>query len=169
MPPLVPPDPPLADALVALRAWDDDDVPWIARASRDPLIPRFTAVPPENTEANVRAFLLSQRPLRARGTEIHLLCVERATDERVGPVGLHHVVWGERRAEVGYWTAREARCRGLTTAAVRLMCAWALGPLGLERVELRTHADNLASRRVAEKCGFVHEPAEDDELVHVLT
>lgn len=161
MPALTHPSPPLADDRVALRAWEDGDVAWIARASRDPLVPRFTTVPPDNTEALVREFLLAQDTLRARGAEIHLLAVERATGARIGPVGLHHVVWEERAAEVGYWTAAEARGRGLTTAAVRLVCDWALGPLGLARVELRADVANLASRRIAEKCGFTEERIAD--------
>ncbi len=177
MPPLLPPDPPLADHRVSLRAWEDADVPWIAAASRDPLVPRWTSVPPENTEANVRAFLLGQPALRARGVEIHLLAVERASGGRIGPVGLHHVEWATRTAEVGYWTAAGLRGRGLTTAAVRLVCAWALGPLGFARLELRAGVENPASLRVAEKCGFVREriaPAHERDdpgptVVHALT
>ncbi len=151
------PDPPLTDGRVALREWTDADVPWLASESRDPLVPRFTTVPEGNTEAQVRSFLLAQEPLRERGTEVHLLGVELATGAPIGPVGLHHVDAAEATAEVGYWTARAMRGRGLTTAGVRLICAWAFGSLGLERIELRTDVDNHASQRVAESCGFTRE------------
>lgn len=157
MPLLTDPSPPLADDRVRLRAWTEDDVAWLARESRDPLVPRFTTVPVDNTEDDVRSFLLAQGPLRERGEQMHLLTVERATGERVGPVGLHHFDWRRRSAEVGYWTAPAARGAGLTTAGVRLICAWALGPLGLERIELRADAENVASQRVAERCGFTRE------------
>ena len=157
MAPLDAPDPPLADERVALRPWRDDDVAWLARASRDPLVPRFTTVPPDNSEEDVRAHLLAQGPLRARGQELHLLSVERASGQRVGPLGLHHVDRQQGSAHVGYWAAAEARGRGLTTAAVQLLCGWALGPLGLRRLELRTDVENAASQRVAERCGFVRE------------
>ena len=156
-PPIPEPDPPLADTRVALRPWRDADVPWLARESRDPLVPRFTTVPADNSEAHVRGFLLAHGPLRERGEQVHLLAVERATDELVGPVGLHHVDWPKRQAEVGYWTARAARGRGLTAAAVRLICAWGFDGLGLERIELRTHIENLASQRLAERLGFTRE------------
>ncbi len=156
VPPLLPPDPPPADARVALRAWEDADVPSLARESRDPLVPRFTTVQEDNTEEAVRAFLMTQGPLRERGEQLHLLAVERG-GERIGPVGLHRVDWRHRSAEVGYWTARAARGRGLTSAGVRLVCAWAFDALGLERIELRTVTENGGSQRVAEACGFTRE------------
>jgi RimJ/RimL family protein N-acetyltransferase len=37
------------------------------------------------------------------------------------------------------------------------LSVWLLGSLGLARVEIRTHPDNAASQRVAEKAGFTHE------------
>lgn len=151
------PDPPLADSRVALRQMDDADVPWIVEESRDPLVPRFTSVPEDNTEEDAVSWILAHGPLRERGEELHLLAVDAASGARLGPVGLHHVDWRHRTGEVGYWTARDARGRGLTTAAVRLLCGWALGPLGLERLELRADVDNLASQRVAAKLGFRRE------------
>lgn len=157
MPSIAPPDPPLRDDVVEVRGWQDEDAAWIARESRDPLVPRYTTVPRDNSEQDVRAFMLAQGPLQQRGQELHLLAVERATGARIGPVGLHHVDWPQRRAEVGYWTAAGMRGRGLTQAAVRLVCGWALGPLGLERVELRADIDNPASQRVAERLGFARE------------
>lgn len=157
MPAIELPDPPLTDRRVTLRPWTDDDAAWIARASRDPLVPRFTTVPADNTEARVRGRILAHAALLARGELVELLGVETTTGRLIGPVGLHHVEWTHRTAEVGYWTAHEARGRGLTTAAVRLICAWAFGPLGLDRVELRAHVDNPASQRVAEKVGFTRE------------
>lgn len=135
----------------------DADVAWVVRESRDPLVPRFTTVPAVNTEADVREWLMTHGPLQQRGAGIHLLAVETATGDRLGPVGLHRVEWSHRTAEVGYWTAAAARGRGLTTEAVGLMCAWALGPLGLQRIELRADVENAASQRVAEKLGFTRE------------
>ena len=157
MPALPLPDPPLADVRVALRELRDADVPWVVRESRDPLVPRFTSVPEDNTEEDVAAWMLAHVALRERGEELHLLAVETATGTPIGPIGLHHVDWRHRTGEVGYWTAHAARGRGLTTAAVRLVCGWALGPLGLERLELRADVDNPASQRVATKLGFTRE------------
>jgi RimJ/RimL family protein N-acetyltransferase len=70
----------------------------------------------------------------------------------LGSIG---ATWNESRdvAEIGYWLRADARGRGVTTAAVRLIVAWALAA-GAARVQLRAAVGNDASRRVAEKAGF---------------
>jgi RimJ/RimL family protein N-acetyltransferase len=42
----------------------------------------------------------------------------------------------------------------VATAAVGAVTRWAFGALGVERITLPHAVDNLASCRVAEKCGF---------------
>jgi [ribosomal protein S5]-alanine N-acetyltransferase len=58
---------------------------------------------------------------------------------------------------VSYWTFPPFRGRGLASRAVRLVCAYAFAHLGVERIELYVETDNLASRGVARKAGFVEE------------
>ncbi|MBF4995980.1 GNAT family N-acetyltransferase [Nocardia sp. BSTN01] len=63
----------------------------------------------------------------------------------------------EGRAAVGYWLAGRARGRGIATRSLRLLTRWAFDDLAIARLELTCAPDNLASRRVAERCGFTHE------------
>jgi RimJ/RimL family protein N-acetyltransferase len=59
-------------------------------------------------------------------------------------------------AELGYILAPEARGRGAATEALRQLTEWGFAR-GLQRLELRGDADNVASRRVAERCGYTLE------------
>jgi len=59
----------------------------------------------------------------------------------------------------------EARRRGVATHTVRLLAGWGFSALGLARIELTCGPDNLASRRVAERCGFVREGVLRSHLV----
>jgi len=60
-------------------------------------------------------------------------------------------------ADIGYWTAPEARGRGLTSDALRTLTRWFLGDAGAARVELVVEPANVGSVRVAEAAGFTRE------------
>ena len=81
-----------------------------------------------------------------------------APDHVVGNVVLKEYAAGQDSAEVGYWTAPAARCRGVASTAVEMLTTWAfktLGPPGLQRIELLHQQGNLSSCRVAQKSGYV--------------
>jgi RimJ/RimL family protein N-acetyltransferase len=67
------------------------------------------------------------------------------------------LAWEHLRGEVGYWLACEARGHGHASRAVRLICGWGFGSLGLERIDLFAATANAASQRVAERAGFIRE------------
>jgi [ribosomal protein S5]-alanine N-acetyltransferase len=72
-----------------------------------------------------------------------------------GMIALSDVVRGPvQMANVGYWVAREHNGRGLASAAVAEVAAFAFETAGLHRLEAATLPDNRASQRVLEKNGF---------------
>ena len=74
----------------------------------------------------------------------------------LGRVGLDHIS-DDGTANVGYWVRTDQTGQGIATAAVRLVARFGFDDLGLRRLELLVAADNLASRRVAEKVGATFE------------
>ena len=64
---------------------------------------------------------------------------------------------GEDAGVYAVATVPDARGRGLASAAVRLLSAWAFAEWRMARLQLTTHLDNPASQRVAEKAGYVRE------------
>ncbi len=152
------PDPPLANEAVALRPWSARDVPFIVAACQDSLIERFTAaIPSPYGEADARAWLAGQEPARRAGRSLELAVLDAPAAEPLGAVALSNVELRHRRAGMGYWLAASARGRGIATEAVRLLAGWGFGVLGVERLEAMIHPENLASQRVAERCGFTRE------------
>lgn len=67
-----------------------------------------------------------------------------------GNIGSFIAPWSGQR-EVTYWVGREYWGRGVATAALREF----VGRLAERPLQARAAADNLASIRVLEKCGFV--------------
>jgi RimJ/RimL family protein N-acetyltransferase len=92
------------------------------------------------------------------GSHATFSVLEATTGRLAGNVSLWRVDLADQRsAAIGYRTAPWARGRGVATAGVDAVTRWAFGSLGIERIELPHAVDNLASCRVAVKCGY---PAE---------
>ena len=152
------PDPPLADGVVALRAWRDHDVPALVAAMRDPEIAHWTFVPWPYGEADAWEFLARQARERLAGESLTLAIVRAERGPGLlGAIGIEPLHLAGGRGELGYWVAREARGRGIATRAVSLLSAWAFAELALERLEILPFAGNVASERVAERAGFRRE------------
>ena len=142
----------LADEVVILRPWREDDVAGMLGFA-DPLVQRFSW-PLEGgyTEADARAYLDSL----LRGDELGFALAEPGREDRaIGGASLYDHEPAQARARIGYWLTAEGRGRGIATHAVRLLSDWALTDLGVARLEITCAPGNVASQRVAERCGFV--------------
>jgi RimJ/RimL family protein N-acetyltransferase len=97
----------------------------------------------------------------AAGTRLSLAIRRRATGEAVGAVELRPA--GEI-AQVSYVVAPTWRGQGLAPRALDAFLEWARCELSLRRTLLGCHVENVASQRVATKCGFELTAREGDEL-----
>jgi ribosomal-protein-alanine N-acetyltransferase len=99
--------------------------------------------------------------LRARFYDAHILAwaiTLKGKEQFIG--GIRYIDFTRHNymaGEVGYELAREYRNRGLMTEALTAVVRFGLSRIGLNRVQLTTHPENHASRRVALKAGFVEE------------
>jgi RimJ/RimL family protein N-acetyltransferase len=147
----------LHDELVRLRSWQETDVRPQLDAFSDPWFQRFSDWAPR-TEIEARRRHREDEFARRRGEQVQFALVEPSDEATVlGGTSLHGVELDQGRAAIGYWLAPQARGRGVATHAVRLVARWAFDEVGLARVELTCGPDNVASQRVAERCGFVRE------------
>ena len=87
-------------------------------------------------------------------TDLAWLAFERTTGRLVASFGLHRTDWDLPKTEVGYWVRSSETGKGYATEGVQALTSWALSPLAAVRVELVTDELNVASRAVAERCGF---------------
>jgi RimJ/RimL family protein N-acetyltransferase len=144
-----------SDGTIRLEALSSRHLAGLAELGRDPDVQRFTYVPVPWPEGYEETWL--ERYDQAGGTRSGFAIVDESTGEFLGMAALVHVDQQGRQAEAGYIVSPEARGRGIAVRALNLLTEWALRELALERVELRITADNSASVRVAERCGFVRE------------
>lgn len=137
-----------------------DGAPYfeMLRANRDHLFefmaPSHLAVQSEETAEELIRRLMADWTLR----NLFIFGIwEQETGVYVGESYLANADWEVPRIEVGYFLVQAQTGQGYATEAARATVRFAFEHLGVLRVELQCRADNLASKRVAERCGFVYE------------
>jgi RimJ/RimL family protein N-acetyltransferase len=153
------PVPALADETVLLRPWREADISQGLMAFSDPVTQRFSwpQETPFSTD-DARAYFVGQESARMRGDEAQFALVEPGDeDEVLGGASIYALNRERGAAALGYWLAPGARGRGVASTAVRLLATWGFSDLGLVRIELTCGPDNVASQRVAARCGFMLE------------
>ena len=145
---------------LVLREHAPDDLLPLHAMLSDPAVtwylPDMRRDDPGETEAYLRAVMRDdEASFRLR---YNLMIVEKATGEAAGSVGLHVIDGGERGAHygLGYFVRRDLWNRGYATEAVSAALDYCFAGDGF-RVTASCLAENLGSRRVLEKCGFVQE------------
>jgi RimJ/RimL family protein N-acetyltransferase len=141
----------LRDGDLTLRLWTEADVDAIVKGCNDPDIARWIpTIPSPYTEADALAFI------RGEVLPEHQALAVELDGRVVGGIGMG-VNAHDYRGRIGYWVAADERGKGTCTRALRALSRYALVELGLQRLDLITDPDNVASQRVAEKVGFQRE------------
>jgi len=139
-------------AVCRLRAFHRDDAPLLARHANNPKIAiylRDRFPHPYSTADALRFF-----DYAADTREECVACIE-VHGEAAGVIGILFRSDIERcSAELGYWLGEDFWGRGIITAAIGCFSDWAMPRFALTRVYAEVMAENPASGRVLEKCGF---------------
>ena len=94
---------------------------------------------------------------RAMGQGDHYGIVRREDDQLIGCLWTKCTDWTARSTEVSYAIAADARGYGVAAEAVDALAIELIMSHEFHRLEMRVAPGNTASRRVAEKAGFVYE------------
>ncbi len=152
------PDPPLSADGIALRVPAESDTDWIAQSCNDADIARFiVGMPSPYTDTDARQFLARAAEWWEAGTKAVFVIQKCPGGDQLGLVELRPEPNDLALGVIGYWLSPEARGRGAATIAVQLVLRWAFHELGIQRVELTTDPENVASQRVAGRAGFTRE------------
>jgi ribosomal-protein-alanine N-acetyltransferase len=137
----------------------------IARLLRDPRVAAtgWPGEEPPSEDDVVRSVTAMERHWERYGFGMWLLR-DRANGEMVGRGGLQWATYVKDLddVEAGWSVVPERWRQGLATELARAAIDVAFGPLELSEIVAFTRPDNIASRRVMEKTGFVY----DREIVH---
>jgi RimJ/RimL family protein N-acetyltransferase len=139
--------------LVALSEEHLDDLEGLFD---DPDVLRFTRLPVPVPPGFAREWLERYDGGRRDGTKEAFAALDDA-GRFVGLALAPEIDQEGRELELGYIVAPAARGRGVGTAMLATLTRWALEELGALRVYLIIDVENVASERMAERCGYVRE------------
>jgi RimJ/RimL family protein N-acetyltransferase len=122
----------------------------------DPEILRFTRIPEPTPEDFPERWVERYRQARADGTGEGFAALDG--DGRFVGLALAPTIDREgAEVELGYIVPAHARGRGVASEMLRQLTRWAFDEAGALRIVLIIDVENVASERVAERCGYVRE------------
>jgi len=127
--------------------------------SRDALVPFEPSWASDDTKRSGYKRRLKRYQLdRKLGVGAAYFLVRKRDEALVGACNLSNIVRGVKQsASVGYWSGVAYRRHGYVRAGLTAVAAFALGPLGLHRVEAACLPENKASIELLQSVGFRHE------------
>jgi ribosomal-protein-serine acetyltransferase len=144
-----------------LRGYRAGDGPMYFQAVQENIDHLYEFLPPNVLEMKNEAD--AEVILRKFIAEWHLRNLflfgawHKETQAYIGETYLANADWHVPCIEVGYFLLKDYTGKGYATEACRAAIRFAFEHLKVIRVELQCSADNQASQRVAERCGFALE------------
>lgn len=139
-----------------LRPWQEDDAAALYYYAKDPAIGPIAGWNPHKSVEESRDII---RTVFA-APETYAVCL-RKDGAPIGCIGLQTgdaatLPLGEREAELGYWIGVPHWEHGYIPEAAQALIARAFEILMLDALWCCCNDSNTRSKRVMEKCGFVH-------------
>jgi RimJ/RimL family protein N-acetyltransferase len=143
--------------LLRLEPLSERHLDAVAAVVLDPDVRRFTRFPEPPDPGFPARWIARYEAGRRDGTRIAFAAVDPADGTFLGTGLAPEIDREARELELGYLVAPAARGRGVATEILRRMTGWAFDEAGALRAQLLIDVDNVASQRVAERCGYVRE------------
>lgn len=144
---------------VTIRPYEPGDAAALYEAVRESIgevYPWLQWCHPGYARREAEAWIEHCRAARERGDEYQFAIVDE-WGRYLGGCGLNKLQHDHRVANLGYWVRSSAAGRGVASAAVRQLAAFAFRETDLHRLEIIAAVGNRASQRVAERAGATRE------------
>ena len=137
------------------RQFTSHDAPLLYALDSDPEVMRYISKGQPTPLSRIEQDLLPQWIRHSTATPYlgYWAVHEQASGEFIGWFHLRPDRYNPQEIELGYRLKRQVWGKGYATEGAGALLALAFAQ-GVERVVARTLVDNLASRRVMEKCGL---------------
>ena len=142
-----------------------DRAEWrkVRRTNLEWLAPWEATRPAIESDAPLPSYFGMVRYYNKEGRELRSLSLgiwlkDKGKERHIGLITLGGIIFGAYRgAHIGYWIDQSVANMGYTTRAVKALTRFAFSELQLHRIEINLRPENAASKKVAEKSGYVFE------------
>lgn len=140
-----------------VRVVEEGDLPDLLDVHADDAVTAYLPYASWHSLADARAWLARVRDFAATGRSRQFVVVERADGRVLGAVVVFALDVDARRAELGYVLGRRDWGRGVMRDVLPTVIERAFLDLDLRRIEAWIDPRNVASDRLLQRLGFVHE------------
>jgi len=147
----------LVGTAVRLEPLSLEHVAALSRVGLEPELWRWIPTPVTTAE-EMLAYVSTALDEQRRGVSLPFVIVDQASGQIIGSTRYGNIDTTHRRLEIGWTWLTPAFQRGsANTEAKRLLLTHAFETLGVNRVELKTDALNVKSRRAISRIGATQE------------
>jgi ribosomal-protein-alanine N-acetyltransferase len=144
--------------LILREIRPEEDAGAFFRLTSDPEVMRYLPWKGKETVAGSRKMLEELRDMFYNNRCINWAIALKDDSTMIGGIRYFFPLSGRSSiGEIGYELARVHWNRGFMTEAVRTLVAFGFERMDLHRIQITTHPENMASRKVALKAGFLDE------------
>lgn len=88
---------------------------------------------------------------------LQLCIIDKETNQLIGATAFHNYVWEVPSVETGYWIRSSRAQQGLMTEAINAITQYAFKQLGVKRIAITCDRDNVRSKKIPERLGYILE------------
>ncbi len=143
-----------------LRKFSFDDCDdmlryWVS----DERVQKSYGEPIYETEAKVKLLLDKYISGYEHNSCYRWAVIEKSRESCIGQIAFYLVDSNNHFAEIEYCIGVDFQCCGYATEATKAIIQYGFEKVGFHKIQICHRSNNLPSKRVIEKCGFVYEGA----------
>jgi RimJ/RimL family protein N-acetyltransferase len=135
---------------LTLRPLQSADIPTLVELLADQRVHSYLRLPNPYAREDAEKFVAGA--FRLPGSA-EFAIADNTTGRMLGCAGIHGLIAGTHGAEIGYWLSAAEWGNGYASEATQALTRFGFGN-GLTRLQIRCDIANLASARVALRCGY---------------
>lgn len=140
-----------------LRNYHENDLENLHRLKSDPLVWKYSSNNSTNDVDDTRIILANLIKKYSEGINDFQALFLKSTDEYIGEAGILSMNKKNQRVVIGYNLIPKYWGKGYATEIILALVKYLFDQENTERIEALVLEENMASRRVLEKSGFLAE------------